>query len=151
MVNTPHSFCNILAAVDGSDSSVDAAKYAMNLAKKYNADLTALTISHNKLSSYGFASPPDTIQQMKERDELESREWFDRLTQDANKLGIRLKTELIDSQMSIDGTILEYADNHEVDLIVIGTRGRSGLKKLLLGSVAMRLIQYAMCPVIVVK
>ena len=151
MVASPHAFCHILAPVDGSDSSMDAAKYAMNLAKKYKAQLTMVTIAHNKLSSYGLASPPDSLKQMKERDELQSREWFNKSTQDASNIGVHLKTELVDSQMSVDGTIVEYADSHGIDLIVLGTRGRSGLKRLLLGSVAMGVVQYATCSVIVVK
>lgn len=151
MVSVPLAFYHILAPVDGSESSMDAAKYAMNLAKKYKAQLTTITISHNKLSSYGLASPPDSLKQMKERDELESSGWFNKFTHDASNLGIRLKTELVDSQMSVDGTIVEYADSHGVDLIVLGTRGRSGLKRLLLGSVAMGVVRYAACSVIIVK
>jgi nucleotide-binding universal stress UspA family protein len=58
---------------------------------------------------------------------------------------------LIDSQMSIEGAIVEYAESHGVDLIIIGTRGRSGFRRLLLGSVASGVINYATCPVLVVK
>ena len=151
LVTSPRAFCHILAPVDGSDSSMDAMKYAMNLARKYNAQLTTITISHNKLSSYGLSSPPDSLKQMKERDELESKEWFNKFTQNAYDLGIRFTTELVDSQMSVDGTIVEYADSHGIDLIVLGTRGRSGLKRLLLGSVALGVVQYATCSVIIVK
>jgi len=151
LVNSIHTFYHILVAVDGSDSSFNAVKFAMDLAKKYNTQLTTLTVSHNKLSSYGLASPPDSLKQKKEQDDVESRNWFEKLTQDANNLGIYLKTELVDSQMSVDGTIVEYADSHGIDLIILGTRGRSGLKRLLLGSVAMGVVRYATCPVIVVK
>jgi nucleotide-binding universal stress UspA family protein len=145
------SFYHILVAVDGSDSSFDAAKFAMDLAKKYDTQLTSLTVSHNKLSSYGLASPPGSLKQKKEQDEFESKNWFEKLTKDADYLGICLRTEMVDSQMSVDGTIVEYADSHGIDLIILGTRGRSGLKRLLLGSVAMGVVRYATCPVIVVK
>ena len=53
--------------------------------------------------------------------------------------------------MSIEAAIVEYAESHGVDLIIIGTRGRSGLKKMLLGSVASGVVTYATCPVMVVK
>jgi nucleotide-binding universal stress UspA family protein len=53
--------------------------------------------------------------------------------------------------MSVEGTIVEYAERQGVDLIVIGTTGRSGFKKLLLGSVASGVVNYATCPVMVVK
>jgi nucleotide-binding universal stress UspA family protein len=48
----------------------------------------------------------------------------------------KLKTELLESQLSVESAIVNYADKQDVDLIVIGTKRRSGLKKLLFGSVA---------------
>ncbi len=148
---TKHEFSRILVAVDGSEMSMDAADHAIDLAKMYDAQLTALTVSHISLSSYGLAAPPDAIKQRKEKHELESKRWFDELNQSASRNNIKFKTELIDSQMSVEGTIVEYAEENGIDLIIIGTRGRSGIKKLLLGSVASGVISYATCPVMVVK
>jgi len=51
----------------------------------------------------------------------------------------------------INGGIVDFAEENNIDLIVIGTRGRSGFKKLLLGSVASHVVTYAHCPVLVVK
>ena len=48
-------------------------------------------------------------------------------------------------------SIVEYADRHKTDLIVIGTKGLSGIKKMLLGSTASGVVTYAHCPVMVVK
>jgi nucleotide-binding universal stress UspA family protein len=53
--------------------------------------------------------------------------------------------------MSAEGAIVSYADKENIDLIVIGTRGRSGFSKKLLGSVALGVVTHASCPVIVVK
>ena len=53
--------------------------------------------------------------------------------------------------MSVEGAIVSYAEEENIDLIVIGTRGRSGFTKLLLGSVASKVVTYAHCPVLVVK
>jgi nucleotide-binding universal stress UspA family protein len=47
--------------------------------------------------------------------------------------------------------ILEFAEEQNVDLIVVGTKGRTGFKKLLLGSTATSVVTYAHCPVLVVK
>jgi len=148
---TTRGFSRILVAVDGSESSMDAADYAIDMAKMYNAQLTTLTVSHISMSSYGLASLPDSIKQTKEKHALESKRWFDKLNQRAKQNDVQLKTELIDSQMSVDGTIAEYAESHDIDLIILGTRGRSGFKKLLLGSVASGVVNYATCPVMVVK
>jgi nucleotide-binding universal stress UspA family protein len=148
---TKHEFSKILVAVDGSETSMDAADHAIDLAKMYNAELTALTVSHISLSSYGLAAPPDAIKQRKEKHEIESKRWFDELNQSARRNNIQFKTELIDSQMSIEGAIVEYAEENGIDLIILGTRGRSGIKKLLLGSVASGVISYATCAIMVVK
>lgn len=61
-----------------------------------------------------------------------------------------MKSEIIVST-SIVSSILDYAEKENVDLIVVGTRGRSGIKKLLLGSTASGIVTYSSCPVIVVK
>ena len=144
-------FSKILVAVDGSEQSMQAADYAIELAKKYNAQLTALTVSHIPLSSYGFGSRPDTIKHEREKEMLESQQWIRTIEEAGTRHNISLKTDFIDSQMSVEGTIVEYAESHDADLIVIGTTGRSGFKKLLLGSVASGVVNYATCPVMVVK
>ena len=144
-------FSKIVVAVDGSEQSMQAADYAIELAKKYNAQLTALTVSHIPLSSYGFGSRPDTIKHDREKEMLESQQWIRTIEEAGARHNISLKTDLIDSQMSVEGTIVEYAESHDADLIVIGTTGRSGFKKLLLGSVASGVVNYATCPVMVVK
>ena len=148
---TNRGFSRILVAVDGSKSAMDAVDYAIDMAKKFNAQLTTLTVSHISLSSYGLASLPDAIKQSKEKHALESKQWFDKVSQNAKQNNVQIKTELIDSQMSVDGTIVEYAESHDIDLIILGTKGRSGIKKLLLGSVATAVVKYATCPVMVVK
>jgi len=62
-----------------------------------------------------------------------------------------LKTELINSTRPVDYVILEYAEEQEIDLVVVGTRGRTGFKKLMLGSIASSIVTYAHCPVMVAK
>ncbi|HXX96043.1 MAG TPA: universal stress protein [Candidatus Bathyarchaeia archaeon] len=53
--------------------------------------------------------------------------------------------------MSIVGAIVEYAERENIDVLVIGSRGLTGFKKLLVGSVASGVVTYASCPVMVVK
>ena len=53
--------------------------------------------------------------------------------------------------MSIPHAIVDYAQGNNIDLIVVGTRGRSGLKRVLLGSVASGVVTYSSCPVLVTK
>jgi nucleotide-binding universal stress UspA family protein len=64
---------------------------------------------------------------------------------------IRIKTDVIDSPMSVVAALVNYAEQEKADLVVIGTRGRSGIGKMLLGSVASGVVTYAPCPVLVVR
>lgn len=77
--------------------------------------------------------------------------WFEEFNRNAIENNIQLKTELINSQRPVDYVLLEYAEKENIDLIIVGTRGRSGFKKLLLGSVASEVVKYSHCPVIVIK
>jgi nucleotide-binding universal stress UspA family protein len=81
----------------------------------------------------------------------DSETWFDNFVQNAASMGVDLKPELINSTRPVDYVILEFAEEQNVDLIVVGTKGRTGFKKLLLGSTATSVVTYAHCPVLVVK
>jgi nucleotide-binding universal stress UspA family protein len=59
--------------------------------------------------------------------------------------------EFIVSKGSVVSTVSDNVEEQNIDLIVVGTKGRSGITKMLLGSVASRLVTYAACPVLVVK
>jgi len=61
------------------------------------------------------------------------------------------RKEIIEEATSIVGAITEFAEDKSVDLIVVGTRGKTGFSRLLLGSVAQGVVVYAHCPVLVVK
>jgi nucleotide-binding universal stress UspA family protein len=58
---------------------------------------------------------------------------------------------MIVSRTSIVPAVVDYAEKNGVDLIVTGTKGRSGLTKVLLGSVASGIVTHARCPVLIVK
>jgi nucleotide-binding universal stress UspA family protein len=145
-------FSKILVAIDGSQPSMEAAEYAIEMAKKDTAQIIALTVNRIPLSSYGLATPEGELKSSQEKEIiLEYKERLANLEQIAKQHNVELKTEIVNSQMSIDGTIVEYAESADVDLIIMGTRGRSGFKKLLLGSTASAVATYSPCPVMIVK
>ena len=131
----------ILVAVDGSVTSSSAAENAIDLAEKFGADLIAL-----------YIVPPN----------IKIREIFDlakengqrivdevKYAESAKKLNVQ--TEVLWDVSSITKAIVEYAEENNVNLIVLGTRGISGIKQMLLGSTASGVVTYSHCPVIVVK
>ena len=150
----------ILVAVDGSEESLNAADYAIGLLlssstvrekeeEDNNRELVVLTVTH--IPSVFDISSPSALEQWKERDRIESKKWFDRIRKNAEQNKVKVREELIESSLAVEAVIVDYAEKENVDLIVVGTRGRSGFKRLLLGSVASGVVTYATKPVIIVK
>ena len=69
----------------------------------------------------------------------------------AKKIDIEIVTEVIIAKESIVSEIIQFGELRSIDLIIMGTRGRTGFKKLLLGSVASGVVTYAHCPVLVIR
>jgi nucleotide-binding universal stress UspA family protein len=150
-------FSKILVAIDGSDYSMKAAEYTIDIARDNKAQLIALTVLDISKIGYGasafIASPMHGLDELK-RKRKEAQEWLDKVakltaSQKATD-NIQFKSQ-IEESMSVAGTIVEFAENQNIDLIVVGSRGRSGFTKLLLGSVASTVVTYATCPVLVTK
>ena len=148
-------FSKIVVGIDGSEESMKAAEYAVSITKLYDAELIAINVLTSDIgyvySSPGVESPPLTVREIILLAEDEAKLWFDKVKEKANKKEIKIKTEFIVAKRSILSTLLEYAEEQKINLIVVGTRGRSGIKKMLLGSIASGLVTYAPCPVLVVK
>jgi nucleotide-binding universal stress UspA family protein len=136
----------ILVAIDGSAASMDAADYATSISKKYNAELYALHVVRADVDLFG----PHETSEFMTRMRNEGEKYLNQVKLIANEKNTQIKTEII-SSINIAGGILAYAEENNIDLIVIGTRGRSGFKRLLLGSVASHVVTYAHCPVFVSK
>jgi nucleotide-binding universal stress UspA family protein len=134
-------FLKVLVAVDGSEYSMNAAEYAISIAKQFGSQLIALHVI-----------TLDIISPQMEEIKKNAQEYFEKIRRIGDKANwdIPLRTELIASSSAVGG-IIDFAEKENVDLIVVGTRGKSGFKKLLLGSVASGIVNYAHCPVLIVK
>ena len=144
--NRKATISKILVAIDGSDESMDAADQAISLSKEYNAELYALHVIRADVDLFGPHETSEFMTNMRN----EGEKYLNKVQLKANEKNIQIKTEIV-SSMNISGGILDYAEENNFDLIVIGTKGRSGFKRLLLGSVASHVITYTHCPVLVVK
>jgi nucleotide-binding universal stress UspA family protein len=150
LVDTKFSkFSKIVVGVDGSKESIEAANYAIGLAKKDNAQLIVLTVL--KLPSFYGWSAIEAPKEWQEKDRLETQQWFDKISQMAKENNVEVRTQMIETPASIEAAIVHFAEEQKADLIVVGTRGRTGFSKQLLGSVASGIVTYAHCPVMVVK
>jgi nucleotide-binding universal stress UspA family protein len=154
-------FTKILVAIDGSEQSMKAAEYAIAMAKEdnNNNNNSQLIALHVLFSQTGYAYStnlfglvtPSSINKFLEDAKHEAQQWFDKIKEKISENEIQLKTEVVVSPTSVVAAIVDYAEHENVDLIVIGSRGRSGFKKLLLGSTASGVVTYATCPVFIVK
>lgn len=153
-------FSRILAAVDGSNTSMHAADYAISIAIKNNSQLLVLYVidvyKYSRLSSSIILAPTfGSEKYLEEKNEAEKlinkiKEKFKLKTKDNTK-SKELQAEIVEGIKSVSNTIIEYAESEKVSLIIVGSRGRTGLKRLLLGSVSSAIIKNAHCAVLVIR
>jgi nucleotide-binding universal stress UspA family protein len=144
-------FKNILVPVDFSDTATNATKLAVALARETGASLTLMHIGvvpHFYATELGMSGPAGPVfTQMSQEIAREQRTRLDRLAQDAVPADVPCRTLIREGFPPEE--ILEQAAEGGHDLIVMGTHGRTGLKRALLGSVTERVVREAPVPVMV--
>lgn len=146
----------ILVAIDGSKPSLDASEQAISLAAKYEAELIAVHVVSPDVR-YGYLEDvitpglPASLKEVVVLAMEKGQKYLDNVKQNASENKVEVRTEVLIGASSVVKEIVEYAEEHKIDLIVIGTRGISGIKKMLLGSTASGVLSYAHCPVLIVK
>jgi nucleotide-binding universal stress UspA family protein len=143
-------FSKILVAFDGSSQSHTALDMAIGMAKRDNADLTAISVSTTP-TAIPLGPGGGGFDRMVLESRKEAKDLLDQVKEKAVKNDIRIKTEVLNSVHGIVPAIVSYTESKKSDLIVMGTRGNTKLKKMLLGSVAQGVVTYAPCPVMVVR
>jgi nucleotide-binding universal stress UspA family protein len=144
---------NILVPIDGSEYSLHAAQYATRIARNEKAQLFCIHVVTPRMP-YGYATPAASSTKDRNYDDIKNKveSWFDIVRNMAKDEGIfDIKTEIFIDVKSIIESIIEYATQRNIDLIVIGTRGRTGLKRFFMGSVASGVVQHAHCSVLVIR
>jgi nucleotide-binding universal stress UspA family protein len=137
----------ILLPLDGSATSEQALPHAIAQAKQFGAMLILLRVleplPHVRGMSVG------DIATIKQQTTEWAQEYLDRLVTNAQERGISAQAAIVEGQPNV--TILQFAEKNQVDLIVISSRGRSGLSRWLMGSVADRVVRGATVPVLLVR
>ncbi len=145
-----NEFSNILVAIDGSDLSRKAADYAISLAKDQNAKVSAVSVVKFHQSD-AFRGSKETLQKFIRKQADIAQDWLDSVRRNADKNGVRFESKVIRTTSSVPEEIIKHARDKRSDLIIMGTRGRTGFKKMLLGSVASAVVTHAGCPVMVIR
>lgn len=143
------NFKNILIPYDGSNLSKRAFNTALDLAIKYNSEITVIICIDVHYSGTWYLDNRISDQNFKRLYKAAKVE-IEKLDSEAKKSNMSLNSKILESTQIVK-TVIDYAKSHNSDLIVMGSHGRSGLDKLILGSVANGVLQRANCPVLVIK
>jgi nucleotide-binding universal stress UspA family protein len=134
---------NLLLATDGSQFSEGAIREAIRLAKRCSSKLSVLSVIETN-PEYETIAP-----QLLERAEKSAQEHLASVKEQAKKEGVDCTTSILEGEESFN-YISEEAAKNKISMIIMGRRGRSGLKRLMMGSVTSRVIGHAPCNVLVV-
>ena len=129
----------IMVGYDGSELSQRALAVAQKRAKELNAELHVFTAAGNGNSS------GDKVKTTRLESGLKDARML------CTACGIECRIEMSDLKVSAGAAIIQYAEVHDIDEIVIGLRKRSNIGKLLFGSTSREVILEAPCPVLTVK
>ncbi len=142
-------FARILFPTDFSDCAGQAFPHALQLAREFNAEVHLLhaLVLHDTDPGNAAHRLPD-VEGLYQVLEAHAESQLAKAIE-SHGAGLRFRCAQLRS-ISAAGTILEYAAEHSIDLVALGTHGRRGLRRLLLGSVAEAVVRLAPCPVLTV-
>jgi nucleotide-binding universal stress UspA family protein len=138
----------IIVGVDGSDRSRLALEWAIKEAAVRHAPLTVLTVSQALAGGYwggpGYPGDLDRTKQAQEAAQVETDNVLDKVGEDVRPASVTVR--------AVCGVPAEELINAaaDADMIVVGSRGAGGFKRLLLGSVSTHVTHHARCPVVVI-
>jgi nucleotide-binding universal stress UspA family protein len=138
-------FHKVLIATDGSKYSQGAAREGLEIARLHGAKVFALYVIDTRALNMATGMPvPGNLYTVLQEEGMHA---VGRVKQMA--AGTEVETFVLPGLPASE--IVDFAEDNGVDLIVMGSLGKSGIEALLLGSVASRVIRHAPCPVLVVK
>jgi len=147
-------FEKILICLDGSKLAEQILPYAIEEAIRFRSKVVLLQIieAHTVpvVEAGASALAVEASAQQIERVQRDAKAYLEALTQSLREKGIEAEYVTLQG-LQIGQTIVDYANEHGVDLIAIATHGRSGLKRLVLGSVAEFVLRESGLPILVIR
>lgn len=143
-------FKNILLATDGSDASAHAAELAVNLARTHGAKLTALYV----VDPYPYLSIGETnplgVQAYMAAAQKHAAQAHAKVAALCAAPGVKLEARMAENVSAASG-IVQTVKDEGADLVVMGSRGRTGIARLVLGSVASKVAAESPVPVLIAR
>lgn len=143
----------ILVATDGSPLSDKAVANALSLAKLCGASLVALKVVPRYPRSYlegGATVDISEIKRIEAQWTAQAQEQLSAIKAEGKNMGVTVKTTIAKSDLVAE-SIIATADKQEVDLIVMASHGRKGIKRLLLGSETQHVLTHSGKPILVLR
>lgn len=142
----------ILVPVDGSAASLKAAAKALEIAKKFQSEITFIHVMYepdiSRYNKFGVLIDPD-MKKLKEKLKQNEKKMLDSIVASLDISDITIDKKIL-AGIAYE-KILEEATQGNYDLIVMGQRGYSKVKRFFVGSVTYRVISDALCPVLIVQ
>jgi len=140
---------SILLPTDFSDGSLYALSYAVEMAKANDSKLYLLHVLYDIASASGLYIPHTSVDVM-------YREMEESAKKELERFGWQQREGLKNVEYSVIRglpyeEILKFAKEKNIDLIVIGTHGKTGIDRVIFGSTAQRVVRHSTCPVLTVK
>jgi nucleotide-binding universal stress UspA family protein len=136
---------NVLVATDFSEPSDAALRYGREFARTFNATLHVLHVVDNVTLQYGVESYGAMLPELQQEIESAARTKLDGLLNEEDRAALHAQPVIV-TDAAKAAAIVGYANEHHIDLIVMGTHGRGTVSRLLMGSVAERVVRTATCP-----
>jgi nucleotide-binding universal stress UspA family protein len=146
-------FTRIMLATDGSKLSQKAVKSAIDLASKFNAELVAVKVIPRYVQTYfegSFTVADIDVKSIEAQWAAGAQQVLDKISSSAAAKGVSVKTSVIKSDDISEG-LVKAANKMKVDLIVMASHGRKGIKRLLLGSETQNVLTHSEVPVLVLR
>ena len=144
------TFAKILVPYDGSIYSDKAFNKALEIASKFSSEITALSVLEAESIDGHMGASIDKLEDEQDQRVSEAKSTLELLKTEAQEKNVPIVLKTIHDPSPSEG-ILSYAKNSDIELIVMGSHGRTGLKKLVLGSIANDVVIHAECPVLIIK
>lgn len=141
----------ILVCIDGSELSKQAGTLAISIAKRYQSNSYALS-AYNVPDLHDLYTERKNLTHNELDDKIKkAKELLETITKEAKDVGVNMQPVFLNTKLSPEDAITEFAEKESVDMIILGSTGTSTLKKILIGSVASAVVTKAKCIVTVVK
>ncbi|HUR32796.1 MAG TPA: universal stress protein [Vicinamibacterales bacterium] len=140
----------ILVATDFGEAADAALAYGRELARTFQATLHVLNVADDVYVRLGGDAYIAVLPDLQQDIEREAERRLDTLLIDNDAVPLPVKKAVVTSSATA-AAIVQYARDHDIDLIIIGTHGRGAVAHLLMGSVAERVVRTAPCPVLTVR